>query len=328
MIFQGVDFPNEPGVYVMQSNVGYYVGSSENLALRRRLHESRLQRKSKKLSKAWVKNWEEIKFVIWHLAEVTETVKEARKREQEILDLVYGTGFCLNSTSATGIARPKAKPCYWNGKLYPSISSAANDSKLNFQAIKKGLEKKYLGDDDYIQDLPIGLQMKCRNEKIEFNGKLFDSIQAACNHSEWSRSMFYRAITIHGCKTEDEINKVFGVTWNDRNYKNFQSAAEQSKLKSAEIAKYYQLGVRSDIEYEKEKAKRIREARVKSADVIRKKLGKKTVWEGVLFNSISEAYRSYDNPRNITLTAFSKYIKRGWTCEADVKFKKRGRKKR
>jgi hypothetical protein len=328
MIFQGVDFPNEPGVYVMQSNVGYYVGSSENLALRRRLHESRLQRKSKKLSKAWVKNWEEIKFVIWHLADVTETVKEARKREQEILDLVYGTGFCLNSTSATGIARPKAKPCYWNGKLYPSISSAANDSKLNFHAIKKGLEKKYLGDDDYIRDLPIGLQMKCRNEKIEFNGNLFDSIKEACRHSEWSLDMFRRAVIVHGCKSEDEINKVFGVTWNGRNYRDFQRAAEQSQLKADQIGKYYQQGVRSDDQYEAEKKKRINDGKKKSADSIREKLGKNTVWEGVSFNSISEAYRSYDNPRNITLTAFSKYIKRGWTCEADVKFKKRGRKKR
>jgi len=312
----------------MQSNVGYYVGSSENLALRRRLHESRLQRKSKKLSKAWVKNWEEIKFVIWHLADVTETVKEARKREQEILNLVYGTGFCLNSTSATGIARPKAKPCYWNGKLYPSISSAANDSKLNFHAIKKGLEKKYLGDDDYIRDLPIGLQMKCRNEKIEFNGKLFDSIKEACRHSDWSLDMFRRAVIVHGCKSEGEINKVFGVTWNGRNYRDFQRAAEQSQLKADQIGKYYQQGVRSDDEYEAEKKKRINDAKKKSADSIREKLGKNTVWEGVLFNSISEAYRSYDNPRNITLTAFSKYIKRGWTCEADVKFKKRGRKKR
>jgi hypothetical protein len=170
--------------------------------------------------------------------------------------------------------------------------------------------------------------MKCRNEKIEFNGKLFDSIKEACRHSEWSLDMFRRAVIVHGCKSEDEINKVFGVTWNGRNYRDFQRAAEQSQLKADQIGKYYQQGVRSDDEYEAEKKKRINNGKKKSADSIREKLGKNTVWEGVLFNSISEAYRSYDNPRNITLTAFSKYIKRGWTCEADVKFKKRGRKKR
>jgi len=327
MLFHGPNFPCSPGVYVIQTNVGYYVGSSENLAARRITHESRLRRKSAKLSKAWADRWDEIKFVIWHVAEVTDDVKQAREKEQEIINNVCGTQFCLNATRATAIARPNAKPCYWNGKLYPSISAAANESVLAFEAIKKGVNGKYLGDDDYIDSLPIGLQMKCRNEKIEFNGKLFDSLKDACEHSEWSTDMFRRAITVHGCKTEDEINKVFGVTWNGKNYRNFECAAEQSELKATQIGKYYQQGVRSDAEFEAKKKKRMQEGKEKIAQIIREKMGVNTTWEGVKYNSISEAFRAYDNPRNITLTAFSNYLKRGGTCEADVKFKKRGRKK-
>lgn len=327
MLFHGPNFPCSPGVYVIQTNVGYYVGSSENLAARRITHESRLRRKSAKLSKAWADRWYEIKFVIWHVAEVTDDVKQAREKEQEIINNVCGTQFCLNATRATAIARPNAKPCYWNGKVYPSISAAVNESVLGFHAIKKGINGKYLSDSDYLQSLPIGVQMKCRNEKIEFNGKLFDSLKDACKHSEWSSDMFRRAITVHGCKTEDEINRVFGVTWNGKNYRNFQCAAEQSELKAEQIGKYYQQGVRSDAEFEAEKTKRMQEGREKTAQSIREKMGVNTTWEGVEYNSISEAFRAYDNPRNITLTAFSNYLKRGWTCEADVKFKKRGRKK-
>jgi predicted GIY-YIG superfamily endonuclease len=327
MVFYGPSFPRSPGVYVIQTNVGYYVGSSENLAARRKTHESRLRRKSAKLSKAWANHWGNLKYVIWHLAEVTGNIEEAREKEQEIINNVCGTKFCLNATRATAIARPKAKPCYWNGKVYPSISAAENESVLAFHAIKKGINGKYLGDDDYLQSLPIGVQMKCRNEKTEFNGKMHDSLKEACEHSEWSHNMFRRAITVHGCKTEDEINKVFGVTWNGKNYRNFQLAAEESELKAEQIGKYYQQGVRSDAEFEAEKTKKMQEGREKSAQILREKIGVNTIWEGVEYNSISEAYRNYDNPRNVTLTAFSKYLKRGWSCEADVKFKKRGRKK-
>ncbi len=171
------------------------------------------------------------------------------------------------------------------------------------------------------------MRMKCRNEKIEFNGKTFNSLKEACRYSEWSFGMFSRAVTVHACKSEDEINKVFGVNWNGKYYKNYQRAAEQSTLKDFQIGKYYQKGVRSDAEFEAEKTKRKEEGKQKSAKTIREKIGIHTIWEGVKFNSISEAYRAYDNPRNITLTAFTNYLKRGWTCEADVKFKKRGRKK-
>lgn len=327
MVFYGPSFPRSPGVYVIQTNVGYYVGSTENLAARRITHESRLRRKSQKLSKSWASCWDNLKFVIWHVAEITNDIEQARKKEQEIIKNAFGTQFCLNSTRAVAIARPKAQPCFWNGKLYPSISSAANDSILAFHAIKKAVSNKYLSDEDYLQDLPIGVQMKCRNEKIEFNGKMHDSLKEACEHSEWSSDMFRRAITIHGCKTEDEINKVFGITWNGKNYKNHQLASNESILTTLQIGQYYQQGVRSDDEYFKFKKKRIEEAKQKLATYVREELGKNTVWEGVEYNSISEAYRAYDNPRNVTLTSFSKYVKRGWTCEADVKFKKRGRKK-
>lgn len=327
MVFYGPNFPSRPGVYVIQTNVGYYIGSSENLAARRRTHESRLRRKSAKLSKAWADRWDEIKFVIWHVAEVTGDVKQARKKEQQMINNVCGTLFCLNATRATAIARPNAKPCYWNGKVYPSISAAQNESVLGFHAIKKGVKAKYLGDDDYIESLSIGIQMKCRNEKIEFNGKLFDSLKNACEHSEWSFDMFRRAITVHGCKSEDEINKVFGVTWNGKNYRNFQCAAEESKLSSQQIGKYYQQGVRSDIDFETKKKQRIEQGRKKSAASLQKKCGKITIWEGVEYSTITDAYKAYDNPRNIGVYQFGKYIERGWTCEADVKLKKRGRKK-
>ena len=327
MVFHGPNFPCSPGVYLIQTNVGYYVGSSENLSARRITHESRLRRKSAKLSKAWADRWDDIKFVIWHVAEVTDDVKQAREKEQEIINNVCGTQFCLNSTRATAIARPNAKPCYWNGKLYPSISAAANESVLAFEAIKKGVNGKYLGDDDYIDSLPIGVQMRCRNKKIEFNGKLFDSLKDACEHSEWSFDMFRRAVIVHGCKTEDEINNVFGVTWNGKNHRNFQCAAEQSELNAEQIGKYYQLGVRSDAEYEVKKKERLEKARKKSADSLRKMFGKTTIWEGVEYACISDAYKSYANPRNIGVHQFGKYILRGWTCEADVKLKKRGRKK-
>jgi hypothetical protein len=327
MFFTGPKFPSSPGVYVIQTNVGYYVGSSENLAARRITHESRLRRKSQKLSKSWANCWDDLKFVIWHVAEITNDIEQARKKEQEIIKNAFGTQFCLNSTRAVAIARPKAQSCFWNGKRYPSISSAENESVLNFHQIKKGLLNSYLSDYDYIESLPIGLQMKCKKEKIEFNGKLFETLKAACKHSEWSFEMFKRALIVHGCKTEDEINKVFGVMWNGKNYRNFQCAAEQSEFSAVQIGKYYQQGIRSDAQFEAEKNKRIEEGKQKSAKTIREKIGIHTIWEGVKFNSISEAYRAYDNPRNITLTAFTKYLKRGWTCEADVKFKKRGRKK-
>lgn len=328
MFFYGPNFPSTPGVYVIQTNMGYYVGSTENLAARRITHESRLRRKSRKLSKSWASCWDDLKFVIWHVAEITNDVEQARKKEQEIIKNAFGTQFCLNSTRAVAIARPKAKPCFWNGKLYPSISSAANESILAFHAIKKAVSNKYLSDEDYLQDLPIGVQMKCRNEKIEFNGKTFNSLKEACRYSEWSIDMFSRAVTIHGCKSEDEINKVFGVNWNGKYYKNFQRAAEESTLNDVQIGKYYQKGVRSDAQFEEEKTKRIQRGQEKTAQIVREKMGVNTIWESVQYNSISEAYRAYDNPRNITLTAFSKYLKRGWTCEADVKFKKRGRKKK
>lgn len=327
MVFHGNKFPSSPGVYIIQTNVGYYIGSSENLAARRSTHESRLKRKSKKLSNSWVNCWDDLRFVIWHVAEITNDIAQARKKEQEIIKKALGTQFCLNSTSAVAVARPKAQPCFWNGKLYPSISAAANESKLNFHAIKRGLEKKYLGDDDYIQDLPIGIQMKIRNDKIEFNGMFFDSLKEACDHSEWSRDMFARAVTIHGCKTEDEINQVFGVHWNGKYYKDYQRAAEESTLNAVQIGRYYQKGVRSDSEFEEKKTRRIQEGREKSATAIRRRWSKVTVWEGVEYPSRAEAYKSYSNPRNISIHQFSNYLNRGWVCEADVKLKKRGRKK-
>jgi hypothetical protein len=233
-----------------------------------------------------------------------DSVHEARNVERKIISNHIDDPKCLNTQAHTSIATPKAKQTTWNGQVYSSLLAAERDSQFSAKAIKKAIRTGMMSDADLIQP------------KLNWNGKTYE------NYTEAAKDSIYNACTIKkhvmkGKKSDTDIM----YEWNGKHYKTaFEMLSDAgADITQGTFLKWYRLGVRSDLELTQMREKNKEKARVK---------GKSIEWNGTKHVSISAAYRSWDNPKNLTITMFRKYLAKGYLRDSDIPYNKPGRRKK
>ena len=320
MHFTGPDFPDTPGVYRLNVGCSFYIGSSVNLKERRRVHENRLRRHSQKCSDRLHSELERYGVGRWDVVQVCKSVRQARKAEEGILKTTIDNPLCLNSQRWVSIAKPHAQPTHWNGAVYDSLAAAARESAFNVTTISDYIKKGYMSDVDIRDSNGFGYLHYYRHYfgGIEWNGALHKCFGEAAKTSNMSRESVRKWYKL-GCRSDKDVKQMgTKIYWEGKVYYSFMDAYQSSGVEVAKttFAKWISRGHQSL-------------ADVHAAEAERKaqpKKGKEVIWNGVVYPSVTQAYKAWSNPNNLTIAAFGKYVLQGAVSDDTIVKRKRGRK--
>jgi hypothetical protein len=319
MHFTGPDFPDTPGVYRLNVGCSFYIGSSVNLKERRRSHENRLMRHSQRCSDRLHSELERYGVGRWDVVQVCKSVRQARTAEEGILKTVIDNPLCLNSQHWVSIAKPHAQPTHWNGVVYESLAAAARESAFDSSTISDYIKKGYMSDVDIRDSNGFGFIHYCRHYfgGIEWNGALHKSFKEAAKSSKMSRESVVKWHKL-GCRSDKDVKQMgTKIYWDGKVYYSLMEAFQSSGIdvSKATFAKWINRGHQSLADVHASEA--VRRAQPKT--------GRQVLWNGVVYPSVTQAYKAWGNPDNLTVTSFVKYINRGAVSDETIVKQKRGR---
>ena len=302
MHFTGPDFPDTPGVYRLNVGCSFYIGSSVNLKERRRVHENRLMRHSQKCSNRLHSELERYGVGKWDVVQVCKSVKQARRAEEGILKTIIDNPLCLNSQNWVTIAKPHAQPTHWNGAVYESLSAAARESAFDVTTISRYIKMGYMSDVDIRDSNGFAFIHYYRHYfgGIEWNGALHKCFVEAAKTAKMSPASVYKWYKL-GCRSTKDVKEMgTKIYWEGKLYYSLVEAYKSvdPDVVQSTFAKWISRGYQSLED-------------VHAAEAARKeqpKKGKEVIWNGVVYPSVTQAYKAWSNPNNLTIAAFGKYV--------------------